>query len=67
MKRQLLSIVLVLMAPFGLAQGGLTVQAVSQPAAPQVDPPCARYTITDLGTLGGPIIQGPDYNMDYVI
>jgi probable HAF family extracellular repeat protein len=56
MKRSLLSILLIviLLAPTGVAQRGQTALAANSQPSPQAVPPIKpRYTITDLGTLGG--------------
>lgn len=60
MKRLLLSILLIalLLAPIGAAQRQATVLAANGQTARQANPPVlSRYTITDLGTLGGDTSQ----------
>lgn len=54
MKQYLFSILLVVMllAPPGVAQRDTAAQAYPTPMLPQTDPPKPSFTITDLGTLG---------------
>ncbi len=55
MKRILLTISLIaaLLVPPTLIQHEPSAQAANRPPVLQADPPPARYTITDLGSLGG--------------
>lgn len=65
MKRLLFSIMLmaVLLVPPGLVPRGPSAQAANRSPVPQADPPVqSRYTITDLGTLGGSSSQAYGIN-----
>ncbi len=65
MKRLQLSILLIaiLLTPIGAAQRQATVLATNGQPARQTSPSAQpRYTITDLGTLGGPTTQGMGIN-----
>lgn len=65
MKRSLLSLILIglMLATPGMAHFSPSALAADLQSAPQADPPTpARYTITDLGTLGGDTTQAYGIN-----
>lgn len=71
MKRSLLLMVLIasMLAPLGMALRGSSARADEGQPAAQADPPVrSRYTITDLGTLGGDTSQAFAVNKEgYVV